>query len=92
MVAVFAADAGLQCRICRIFAVERPIVRLVEIVIGEGLAGRCPKKVNISTKKIRSFEKLAYLCIGIIAWIMYAVVSYRISEVLRMRGVMKEKC
>ena len=67
-------------------------MRLVEIARGEGLAGKCPKKVNISTKKIRSFEKLAYLCIGIIAWIMYAVVGYRISEVLRMRGVMKEKC
>jgi len=51
----------------RVFAVERPIVRLVEIAGGEWLAGQCPKKVNISTKKIRSFEKLAYLCIGIIA-------------------------
>ncbi len=69
-----------------------PIVRLVEIAGGEGLAGKCPKIVNISTKKIRSFKKLAYFCIGIIAWIMYAVVSYRISEVLRMRGVMKEEC
>ena len=67
-------------------------MRLVEIVIGEWLAGQCPKKVNISTKKIRSFEKLAYLCIGIIAWVMYTGVSYRISEVLRMRGVMKEEC